>query len=291
MDGNTIPPGNQNQSTSNQNAAGGDVTQPQNDMLNQILQRVSQPTTTNHEISRIGIKPPLFCAEQPDLYFIQMESQFAVAGITVDQTKYHHVISSLEAKYLLQIGDIIRNPPATGKYDAVKTALISEFTDSDQKKLRKLIKEIELGDLKPSQLLKRMKELARNQISDDIVKQLWIERLPETIRAVITIIDGDSTQMAKQADKMYEVQQFAGISTVQNGNPMQAEIDALRKEMAELKTNKSNGNKESQHDQRSRSRSKSKVRFPFCRYHYKFGEKAKKCVEPCQFKKLSASEN
>lgn len=186
-----------------------------------MLQNLGTRAAGDREVSRIGIKPPVFCKEQPDLYFIQMESQFAVAGITVDQTKYHHVISSLEAKYLLHIGDIIRNPPAESKYAAVKKALIDEFQDSDQKKVRKLIKEIELGDQKPSQLLKRMKELASGKIDDTVLKQLWIERLPESIRVVITIVDGDTAQMALQADKMVEVQQFSGISAVQSTNPLQ----------------------------------------------------------------------
>lgn len=137
--------------------------------LGQILQNLQAHPPQNREISRVSVKPPAFCKEQPDLYFIQMESQFAVAGITVDQTKFHHVVSSLDAMYLLHVSEVIRNPPANNKYDAVKKAIIDEFTDSDQKKVRTLIKEIELGDLKPSQLLKRMKELARDKIDDEVM--------------------------------------------------------------------------------------------------------------------------
>lgn len=277
---------NQNENQNENQNQGNDVFAQQ---WQQFFQNINAQPQANREVSRIGIKPPTFCQDQPDLYFIQMESQFAVAGITVDQTKYHHVISSLEAKYLLHIGDIIRNPPVNGKYEAVKKALIDEFTDSDQKKVRKLIKEIELGDLKPSQLLKRMKDLANGKIDDDVLKQLWIERLPESIRSVITIVDGDTTKMALQADKMIEVQQFSNVSAVQSSNPLQAEIESLRKEIAALKARNSEPQKEQQHT-RNRSRSKSKVRFPFCRYHYRFGDKAKKCVEPCQYKKLTPTE-
>lgn len=261
--------------------------------LAQILQNLQAQPPQNREISRVSVKPPAFCKEQPDLYFIQMESQFAVAGITVDQTKFHHVVSSLDAKYLQHVGEIIRNPPAANKYEAVKKAIIDEFTDSDQKKVRTLIKEIELGDLKPSQLLKRMKELARDKINDDVMKTLWMERLPESIRAVISIVDGDAAQMALQADKMLEIHRFSGtgVSAVQSTNPLQLEIEALRQEIAVLKAGRPGRMEEkSQNNGHGRSRSKSKVRFPFCRYHYRFGDKAKKCVEPCQYKKLSPSE-
>lgn len=57
------------------------------------------PVASSHEVFRVGLKPPIFCKEQPDLYFIQMDSQFAVADITVDETKYHHLVSSLETLY------------------------------------------------------------------------------------------------------------------------------------------------------------------------------------------------
>lgn len=244
------------------------------------------------EVFRVGVKPPTFCKEQPDIYFIQMESQFAVAGIKLDNTMYHHVISSLEPQYLLQVADIIRNPPLNGKYDAVKKSLIAEYTDSDHRKLRKLIKEIELGDLKPSQLLKRMKDLAGNKISDDALKSLWMERLPETVRSIVTIVDGNSAQMALQADKLMEVQNYPTISTVQQDSTLKAEIEELRNQIRYMRTNQHDRGRSSDRNQQQRNRSKSrtKVRFPFCKFHYRFGDKARKCEEPCQFKNLK-SEN
>lgn len=243
----------------------------------------------SREVFRVGVKPPTFCKEQPDIYFIQMESQFAVAGITRDDTMYHHVISSLEPHFLLQVADIIRNPPTDNKYIAVKTALIAEYTDSDHRKLKKLIKEIELGDLKPSQLLKRMKDLAGNKISDDALKSLWMERLPETVRSVITIVDGNSTQMALQADKIMEVQNYPTIASVQQDSTLRAEIDELRSQLQQMRSsNHYERGRSNDHNQqqRNRSKSKSKVRFPFCKFHYRFGDKARKCVEPCQYKNL-----
>lgn len=71
-----------------------------------------------------------------------------------------------------------------------------------------------------------MKKLAGNSISDDAIKSLWIERLPESVRAVISIVDGDSTQWAKQADKMMEISSFSNIASV--GSTLQEEIAALR---------------------------------------------------------------
>lgn len=262
----------------------------------QLSANSGQNQPQRSEIFRVGVKPPVFCKDQPDLYFLQIESQFTVARITVDETKYHHVVSSLEPQYLIHIAHVMRNPPPNGKYEAVKDALIAEYADSDQKKLRKLIKEIELGDSKPSTLLKRMRDLAHNQVNDDTLKTLWLERLPDTVRSVISIVDGNLTQMAKQADKMMEMHNFASVSAIQ-GQPdstLLKEIQELRLAIDELKRgrndNRGNNNGINNRSQ-SKSRDKSKPKFPFCRYHFKFGDKAKKCTEPCQFKKLSPSEN
>lgn len=205
-----------------------------------------------------------------------------VSGVSTDTTKYHQVIASLEPQYLVHIADIIRNPPVLNKYEAIKTALITEYADSDQRKLSKLIREIQLGDLKPSQLLKRMKDLAGNKIADEALKSLWLERLPENVRTIISIVDGDSYKMSLQADKIMEVQTYANVSEIKanpSNSSLRDEIEKLREEIRQLKTGRQQRN-------RSRSKSRPNTRFPFCKYHYKFGDKAKKCTEPCEYKKL-----
>lgn len=146
-----------------------------------------------------------------------------------------------------------------------------------------------MGDKKPSQLLKQMKDLAGTSIADDAIKSLWLERLPESVRAVVSIAEGDSTQWAKEADKMMEISTFSTVASVY---PFQDEIVALRKQINYLKTDRqSRGNDKSSSDnQRERSRS-TKREYPFCRYHFKLSAKARKCTQPCQFKDNTKSEN
>lgn len=214
-----------------------------------------------------------------------MEAQFRNARINIDETKYNHVVGALDPKYLQRVTDIVRNPPPNNKYEAIKQRLIHEFTDSDQRKLQRLIKEIELGDDKPSQLLKKMKDLAGSSITDEALKSLWIERLPESVRAVISIGDGDSAQWAKQADKMMEVTSFAQVSSIRtrDNDPLVVEIAQLRKEIAEIKMFNRSRDRTRSGDRR-RYRSKSKQNHSLCFYHNRFVVKAKKCIEPCQFK-------
>lgn len=245
----------------------------------QQQQQQRQPS----EIARVSVKNVPFFKEQPDLYFLQIEAQFRNAKITVDQTKYDHVIAQFDPKYLSKISDFLRDPPATGKYDGLKTRILGEFTDSDQKKLRKLIEGIELGDDKPSQLLKKMKELAGNALADDAIKTLFVQRLPETVRGVISIAEGDSSVWAKQADKMMETAQVSHVSAISQKDPVMNEIAALRKEIENLKTSRGRDNERKPSNQRERSKSKpnNKITHQVCYYHFKFGDKARKCLDPC----------
>lgn len=264
-------------------------------------QNTSEMTTnTNNpnEISRVSMKPPAFSKRDPDLYFIQMESQFRNAGITGDQTKYDYIVGSLDSTTLLNISDIIRDPPTQNKYETVKQRLIKDFTDSENKKIHRLLQECELGDNKPSQLLRKMKDLANGALNDGALKTLWMGHLPESIRAIVVITPGDLDLCAQQADKMMEMSSFSGNITAIQHPPsnetqsLQAMIESLRKEIGELKSSRNsrgrsktpreNTNRERNH---SHNRSESQVkRHPTCYYHHRFGADAKKCAEPCDFK-------
>jgi len=212
-----------------------------------------------------------------------VESQFAIAAITSDATKYHQVIASLEPQYLVHIADISRDPPSINKYETIKAALTKEYTDSVERKLNMLIHEVQLGDLRPSQLLKRMKALAGNIISDRVLKTLWMEKIPNNVRAIVSIVDGDLAKVALQADKIMEAQCKPTISTAQASNEdREAEIEALRREIKKLRA------KASPDDRSHSSSDNPPARSPFCYYHGRFGAKTKKCTQPCEFYKLNA---
>lgn len=249
----------------------------------------SAPNTA--EVCRVNAKPPPFSRDNPDLFFIQSESQFTTAGITQDATKYHYVVGNLDPKILNFVSDFLREPPATGKYEQLKARILREFTDSDMKKIRRVINECELGDDKPSQLLKKMKDLAGTKLNDDAIKSLWLDRLPEGVRAVVSIGEGDSTQWAKQADIMMENMSFSNVSAVskptQSQKSSQSEIAELRKEIAEFRqmfSERGRSETRQYNNKRDRSRAKSKNNDKVCFYHSRFGAKAKKCTKPCEFK-------
>jgi hypothetical protein len=66
-------------------------------------------------------------------------------------------------------------------YEKLKTTMINRFSEPETTKLKKLLHTFELGDKRPSQLLREMQELSDNKLSDDVLKILWIQRLPVKI--------------------------------------------------------------------------------------------------------------
>lgn len=249
----------------------------------------------SNEIHRVSIKPIQFIKSAPELYFMQMEAQFSLAGITRDHTKFNHVLGTLDPIYLTAVMDIIRDPPNDNKYGAIKNRIIAEFQQSDQHKLRILLRETELGDLKPSQLLRKMRELSKGSLSDDAIKTLWVERLPEQIRPVISISGDDLNKLATMADKMLEITTFNQINMVATpSNSIQCvepqiaaltrQIEELSRKFSQFSSDRGRAQSRSGANYRNRSSSRPKNDSPYCFYHFKFGAMAQKCTEPCKFK-------
>lgn len=114
----------------------------------------------NIELARITTKIPPFWTKNPAIWFAQMDSQFINKGVASEKTKYHTIVSTIESEIAAQVSDIILDPPADTPYSTLKERLLERFADSEEKRLKKLLGEIELGDRLPSHLLREMKELA-----------------------------------------------------------------------------------------------------------------------------------
>lgn len=239
------------------------------------------------QISRVAVKAPPFWRSDPLLWFKQMESQFIMAGVTQDSTKFHTIVASIESNILEKVHDIIINPPTTNMYDALKAKLISAFSDSEEKRLRKLLTDVDLADKKPSELLSQMRSLAQGKISDDILKQLWMQRLPPQMKAILSVSEDRLEKLTAMADKISDCtdSEINVVSSSSESRP--SRLDTIERKL-EILCNQMEkiGRSRSQSQPRgklNRSKSSSQKDKPLCWYHFKFGERAKKCVSPCNF--------
>ncbi|XP_037805540.1 uncharacterized protein LOC119599715 [Lucilia sericata] len=188
--------------------------------------------TSPLEISRVSVKIPPFWKTNSKLWFSQIESQFFNSGISQDATKYHALVGSVESDILNAVSHIIENPPTQNMYDTLKSALLNEFQDSEEKRLQKLLENIQLGDKRPSTLLREMRQLSSGKMSDDMLKSLWFQRLPATLKAVLSISSDSLDKLAVMADKIND--QLDSSSLCQVSTPSQTPLEQIEKQISEL---------------------------------------------------------
>ncbi|XP_011687451.1 PREDICTED: uncharacterized protein LOC105449764 [Wasmannia auropunctata] len=151
--------------------------------------------TTN----KITIRLPPFWPEEPELWFAQIETQFTLAQVTKDDERYAYALSKIEPKQVKEVKDVITRPPSQGKYETLKKALIQRLTDSQEQRIRKLFEEI--GDRKPSQFLRHLTALAGATVSPELLRTLWLGRLPPQMQAILATRSVDDLEdVAEQVD-------------------------------------------------------------------------------------------
>ena len=268
---------------------------------------VSPSTTTNlrpaENVSAVAIKLPAFWPGDPEVWFAQAEAQFRLRRITDETTKFTHVVASLTKEYAVEVRDLLLSPPPTVPYTTLKEALIRRTSDSESSKLQQLLSTADLGDQKPSQLLRNMERLVGGKSIDAaLFRQLFLQRLPRNVAMVLeaTSTSVDLSTQAEIADKLMQLNDQPPLGRTVNAvqapptSSVSADVAALRAEVAALtdtlkQLHTSRGRHHSQSFRGSRSRSRgrstspSRQRGELCFYHEKFGANARKCRPPCAF--------
>ena len=242
-------------------------------------------------VAAVNVKLPPFWPADPEVWFAQVEAQFTTRRITTQKTMFDHIVASLSPEFATEVRDLILHPPADTPYTTLKEQLVKRTAASEQRKLQQLLNTEELGDRKPTQLLRRMQQLLGDRVGaaeGTFLRELFLQRLPANVRMVLASTSTTSTleELADLADKVTEVA-IPSVSAV--GTPQIApEVEQLRAEVSRL------------HDsiqaltRQSRSRTSSRVRCSpspaatplatdptLCWYHRKYGDSAQKCKSPC----------
>ncbi|KAJ8724175.1 hypothetical protein PYW07_008155 [Mythimna separata] len=249
----------------------------------------SSPQKDSHELSAVSYNqriPPLW-RNRIKLWFLQFEA-IVSAGKLSDKELSELLIRQLDLQDLDEIQDIMfdtKTATENNRYATMKTRLIQTYDESDHTKLERLLSTVELGDLKPSQLLRRMQNLAGNNIAENTLRVIWTKHLPPSVRAILAVSETiakktELNELAIMADKMLE-QLHHQISAVHNipspatlSTPtepknhenalLHAKIDMLAKEIAEIKTHHSHYGRQRGRNWRGapRHRSRSAYRSP-----------------------------
>lgn len=263
---------------------------------------------------------PSFWHANPQLWFKQAEIIMSSSRITNDESKFNHIVKYLNESQSSLVSDIILNPPLQNKFQKLKETLIKRCEESEMRRIQTVLQAVEMGNHSPSSFHRQLIRMAGDSsaLNAELIKKLWISRLPPMIGAVlIGKEDDDIADLYEHADRIWGMSNpfnnpfcasfdMRGSSTSKCVAPIVAtqlnsqqsqnvgmseliqSIDALRIRIEKFETNfqnrARNRNNKSRSSSRQRSNSRSNRDHPFCWYHYKFGKNAKKCNrDNCKF--------
>ncbi|XP_033228970.1 uncharacterized protein LOC117180585 [Belonocnema kinseyi] len=233
------------------------------------------------------------------MWFAQVETQFALAGVLLDETKFNYVVGNLDAKFAAEVRDFLTSSPGPERtYQRLKTELINRLSASQDQKTRRLLEHEEIGDRTPSQFLRHLRGLAGNVFPDAVLRPLWLGRLPTSMQAILATQDqAQLDKLAQLADAIAEATPKTRVSEVSaNLASLEAMLQQLAlattriaevsvtSEVASSSRDRGRSPSRGRFRDRSRSRSHRNNEDGVCWYHETFGSDAKKCNLPCAFK-------
>nr|VZI31120.1 unnamed protein product [Spirometra erinaceieuropaei] len=115
---------------------------------------VSPPSASHVSVKRLPFWP-----RNLELWIARCEAEFEACNITRQETMFNHLQRSFPDGYAEDLCDLIIQRPSEQPYDKLKEALVKRVAMTEERRLRQLLIGEELGDRKPSQLLRRMQQL------------------------------------------------------------------------------------------------------------------------------------
>ena len=116
--------------------------------------------TTAPTAAAVAMRAPPFCPQNPTMWFSILECNFKASRVTSSLTKFTYATSLLPSDLLQQLSDVIVDlTTSTTPYEDLKKAVLDRLQSSVSERLRELLSKEELGGEKPSDLLRRMKQL------------------------------------------------------------------------------------------------------------------------------------
>ena len=165
---------------------------------------VNSSLADSFSLAHVSIKAPPFYHKSPSIWFKQLESQFHLAKITNDLTKYHHVLSVLPENIVCNL----TLDEAQG-YKKLKKDVIDNLTANKHQLIDEALNTISLGDMRPSifvnELKRKFSEIGLPPEETIIKSRLLAALSPQTKTALVGHDNEKLDAFAKIADSMMAI--------------------------------------------------------------------------------------
>lgn len=260
-----------------------------------------------------AVRLPAFWQHSPRQWFVHANAVFANSRVTAQSARVNHVVAALDEQGIRAVMDLL-GPHAS--YDTIRARLVDTYDTPSSVKFRELVQPGGGGDQRPSQLLRELRAVLPEGVSDAVLKEFWLLKLPTNVQTVAVSHDCPLDALAARVDRVFDVcrnnrQVDAVRVTHDRIEGLEATIAALTKQVRDLsaqdRTRPSAYTREnstargstaqdrarpSAHSRESstargspaqlaRQRSPSPDDPMYCYYHNRYGNRARKCRPPC----------
>ncbi|KAJ1518995.1 hypothetical protein ONE63_011376 [Megalurothrips usitatus] len=99
--------------------------------------------------------------------------------------RFATVVRHLGEAQAAEVSEAIVTPHPSTPYTTLKNKLLERLLGTQAQRLRQLTAPDDVGDRRPSSMLRHMRTLAGTDVGDTLLRQLWMQRLPPVTRAVL----------------------------------------------------------------------------------------------------------
>lgn len=172
------------------------------------------PVAGNVSVVYARLPLPQMASANIDSWFTTMDFWFTASGITADKQKTATVLAALDPAVISQLSEVIAELPQNDRYDYIRRKITDHFTESEHRRLNRLLSELPLGDKRPSELYHEMKRVAGSTLGDVALKGLWVKRLPEIVQPVVAASNGTAVEYTRIADSVVDAMSSSRINAV-----------------------------------------------------------------------------
>ncbi|XP_077519951.1 uncharacterized protein LOC144129739 [Amblyomma americanum] len=157
-------------------------------------------------VSVLSLRLPPFSPADLQLWLAHSNSQFTISRITTQAQKFHHVAASLPPVIAAEVRDLLITPPASAPFDTLAAELIKRTTVPEHRRLQQLISSEELGNRKPTQLLRRLQQLLGDKAAtfdQAFLREFFLQR--SVCLVLVPAQDLSLEKLAELADSVLDV--------------------------------------------------------------------------------------
>ncbi|XP_050072639.1 uncharacterized protein LOC126560726 [Anopheles maculipalpis] len=249
-------------------------------------------------LNAMQLKPLELDTADIHTFFFALENWFDAGNIPSNQhTRRFNILKTrIPIRILPELRHLVESVPSNDRYEAAKRAIVLHFEESQRSRLHRLLTESSLGDRKPSQLLSEMRRTAHGAMTDSMLVDLWVGRLPPYVQSAVIAASSNIEEKVRVAGSVmdsialyHRTGPYQTVSEVRN-----EEVERLSRQVAELSHRLEEVLSRDNNPVRVRPRARSRPRQvnrsvnpsvgKLCYYHERYGHVARNCRAPCSFK-------